>query len=73
MITNWLLSGVHRVFALLYHWRVLPGLVATEGAFAEFGGLDRAAAEIHSYARDVLNAYAEADLTVSFLLAIARS
>jgi hypothetical protein len=27
MTTNWVLSGEHRAFALLYHWRVLPGLV----------------------------------------------
>jgi hypothetical protein len=42
MTTNWVLSDEHQAFALLYHWRVLPGPVATEGAFAEFGGLDGA-------------------------------
>jgi hypothetical protein len=44
MTTNWVLSDEHRAFALLYHWRVLPGPVATEGVFAEFGGLDGAVA-----------------------------
>jgi hypothetical protein len=44
MTTNWVLSDEHRAFALLYHWRVLPGPVATEGIFAEFGGLDGAVA-----------------------------
>lgn len=44
MTTNWVLSGEHRAFALLYHWRLLPGPVTTEGIFAEFGGLDRAVA-----------------------------
>ena len=34
MTTNWVLSGEHRAFALLYHWRLLPGPVATEGIFA---------------------------------------
>jgi len=44
MTTNWVLSDEHRAFALLYHWRVLPGPAATEGVFAEFGGLDGAVA-----------------------------
>jgi len=44
MTTSWVLSGEHRAFALLYHWRLLPGPVATEGLFAEFGGLDGAVA-----------------------------
>lgn len=44
MTTNWVLSGEHPAFALLYHWRLLPGPVATEGMFAEFGGLDGAVA-----------------------------
>ena len=44
MTTNWVLSDEHRAFALLYHWRLLPGPVATEGVFAEFGGLDGAVA-----------------------------
>jgi hypothetical protein len=44
MTTNWVLSGEHRAFALLYHWRLLPGPAATQGACAEFGGLDGAVA-----------------------------
>jgi len=44
MTTNWALSDEHRAFALLYHWRLLPGPVETEGVFAEFGGLDGAVA-----------------------------
>lgn len=44
MTTNWVLSGEHRAFALLYHWRLLPGPVATGGVFAAFGGLDGAVA-----------------------------
>ncbi len=44
MTTNWVLSDEHRAFALLYHWRVLPGPVATGGILAEFGGLDGAVA-----------------------------
>ena len=44
MTTNWVLSDEHRAFALLYHWRLLPGPVETEGVFAEFGGLDGAVA-----------------------------
>jgi hypothetical protein len=44
MTTNWVLSGEHQAFALLYHWRLLPGPVVTEGVFAEFGGLDEAVA-----------------------------
>jgi hypothetical protein len=44
MTTNWVLSDEHRAFALLYHWRVLPGPAATEDVFAEFGGLDGAVA-----------------------------
>jgi hypothetical protein len=44
MTTNWVLSDEHRAFALLYHWRLLPGPAAAEGVFAEFGGLDGAVA-----------------------------
>jgi len=44
MTTNWVLSDEHRAFALLYHWRLLPGPVGTGGIFAEFGGLDEAVA-----------------------------
>ena len=44
MTTNWVLSDEHRAFALLYHWRLLPGPAGTEGVFAEFGGLDGAVA-----------------------------
>jgi hypothetical protein len=44
MTTNWVLSGEHRAFVLLYHWRVLPGPVAAAGACGEFGGLDGAVA-----------------------------
>ena len=44
MTTNWVLSDEHRAFALLYHWRLLPGPVATGGVFAESGGLDGAVA-----------------------------
>jgi hypothetical protein len=44
MTTNWVLSDEHRAFALLYHWRLLPGPVGTEGVVAEFGGLDGAVA-----------------------------
>ena len=44
MTTNWVLSDEHRAFALLYHWRLLPGPVRTWGVFAEFGGLDEAVA-----------------------------
>jgi hypothetical protein len=44
MTTNWVLSDEHRAFPLLYHWRLLRGPVATEGVFAEFGGLDGAVA-----------------------------
>jgi hypothetical protein len=44
MTTNWVLSDEHWAFALLYHWRVLPGPAATDGVFAEFGGLDGAVA-----------------------------
>jgi hypothetical protein len=40
--TNWVLSDEHRAIALLYHWRVLPGPVATNDVFAEFGSLDGA-------------------------------
>ena len=42
MTTNWVLSDEHRAFALLYHWRLLPGPAGTGGVFAEFGGLDEA-------------------------------
>jgi hypothetical protein len=58
MTTNWVLSDEHRAFALLYHWRLLPGPVATEGVFAEFGGLDGAVAHWESSAavRDRLQA-----------------
>jgi len=44
MTTNWVLSDEHRAFALLYHWRLLPGPVGTGGVFAEFGGLEEAVA-----------------------------
>ena len=44
MTTNWVLSDEHRAFALLYHWRLLPGPASTEGVFAEFGDLDGAVA-----------------------------
>jgi len=44
MTTNWAVSDQHRAFALLYHWRLLPGPAVTEGVFAEFGGLDGAVA-----------------------------
>lgn len=44
MTTNWVLSDKHQAFALLYHWRLLPGPAATEGVFAAFGGLDGAVA-----------------------------
>ena len=58
MTTNWVLSDEHRAFTLLYHWRLLPGPVATEGVFAEFGGLDGAVAhwEGSSAVRDRLQA-----------------
>jgi hypothetical protein len=58
MTTNWALSGEHRAFALLYHWRLLPGPVATGGIFVEFGGLDGAVAHWESSAavRDRLQA-----------------
>lgn len=59
--TSWVLSDEHRAFALLYHWRLLPGPVATEGAFAEFGGLDGAVAHWEGSAavRDRLQALRE--------------
>ena len=44
MTTNWVLSDEHRAFALLYHWRLLPGPASTEAVFAEFGDLDGAVA-----------------------------
>ena len=31
MTTNWVLSDEHRAFALLYHWRLLPGPACDRG------------------------------------------
>ena len=65
MTTNWVLSDEHRAFALLYHWRLLPGPAATEGVFAEFGGLDGAVAHWLSAAAGPDYALPASPLTVT--------
>jgi hypothetical protein len=62
MTTNWVLSGEHQAFALLYHWRVLHGPAAAAGVFGEFGGLDGAVAHWDGSAavRDRLQALRDA-------------
>ena len=65
MTTNWVLSDEHRAFALLYHWRLLPGPAATEGLFAEFGGLDGAVAHWLSAAAGPDYALPASPLTVT--------
>ena len=44
MTTEWVLADDHQGFPLMYHWRVLPGGPAGDGAHAEFGSLDDAVA-----------------------------
>ena len=65
MTTNWVLSDEHRAFALLYHWRLLPGPAATEGVCAEFGGLDGAVAHWLSAAAGPDYALPASPLTVT--------